>query len=75
MNFPSPEPQSPAVLAPSGGAVHDGPALWYHSIQTFLREMDALVASGRIDLDARNVILCALKRAVPMVEQAKEGLA
>jgi len=35
--------------------------------------MDALVASGRIDLDARNVILCALKRAVPMVEQAKGG--
>lgn len=74
MNFPSPEPLFPAVLAPSGGAVHDGAALWSHSIQTFLREIDTLVVSGRIDLDARNVILCALKRAIPMVERTGEDL-
>jgi hypothetical protein len=70
MNLTSP----PAVLTPSSGAVHDEPALWSHSLQTFLREMDALVAIGRIDHDARNVILCALKRAIPMVDRTGEDL-
>jgi hypothetical protein len=59
MNLTSPEPPPPAVLS-------------FHSLQTFLREMDALVAIGRIDHDARNVILCALKRAIPMVERTGE---
>ena len=46
---------------------------WRHGIHTFLRELDALVAAGRIDPDARNVILWTLKRAVPLVERGGEG--
>ena len=73
MNLPTREPPSPAVPAPHSVAVHAEAALWGHGIHTFLRELDALVASGRIELDARNVILWTLKRAVPMVERAGEG--
>lgn len=74
MNLPSLEPPPPVALTPSSRAVHDEPALWHHGIHTFLRDLDALVANGRIDLDARNVILCTLKRALPMLERAGEDL-
>ena len=73
MNLPTREPLSPAALAPHSGAMHAEAALWHHGIHTFLRELDALVAAGRIDPDARNVILWTLKRAVPLVERGGEG--
>ncbi len=73
MNLPTREPLSPAALVPHSGAVHAEAALWRHGMHMFLHELDALVATGRIDPDARNVILCTFKRALPMLERAEEG--
>ncbi len=43
-------------------------AHWRLGILTFIHDLNDLVASGRIGSDARNVILCKLRRALPMME-------
>ena len=68
MNLPMRELPSPTMPA-----LQTDTTLWHHGIQTFIRELDGLVASGRIAPDARNVILWTLKCAVPMVEYAESS--
>jgi len=68
-------PPSPAGAPPPNAAQHAEAARWQHGIRMFLRELDALVASGRIDPDARSVIRWTLTRAVPKVARGAEGRA
>ena len=73
MNRPTGEIPSGAVLVSNGVALHAGTMLWQHGMHAFIREVDALVAAGRISPDARNVIVWTLKRVVPMVDPVGEG--
>ncbi len=72
MNLPTRESSFTVEVAPNSGALYADATLWCHGMHTFLRELDALVTSGRIDPDAHNVILRALKRASPMMDRAEE---
>ena len=73
-NLRTHEAPSPAVTPPPNAAQHAEAAHWHHGIRMFLRDLDALEATGRIDPDARSVILWTLTRALPMVERAMEGM-
>jgi hypothetical protein len=73
MNIPTGEIPSGAVLVSNGVALQADIMLWHHGMNAFIRELDALVVTGRISPDARNVIFWTLKRVVPMVDHVGEG--
>ena len=70
MDLPVVDTTAPGFM-PHLLAVHqDEAASWRIGILNFMAEVDELVARGRIDSDARNVIFCKLKRTVPLTEIA-----
>jgi hypothetical protein len=73
MKISTGEIPSRAVLVPNGVVLQSDILLWHHGMNAFIRELDALVVSGRISPDARNVVFWTLKRVDLMVDHVGEG--